>query len=134
MSWCEALFDTTILLQFYRYIINSRINIGEIMVPGVGVELIEPFKITRKSASTFVFNSPSRSPKVRSNGGQAPLSVLYSDKEMLILVHTSLDPEVSGGAAEMYTVFRNEGVVTHSTQKDSTLIGPFGVIEMGYCN
>jgi hypothetical protein len=31
-------FDTTILLQFYRYITNSRINIENIMVPGVGVE------------------------------------------------------------------------------------------------
>jgi hypothetical protein len=34
----EGHFDTTILLQFYRYITNSRINIENIMVPGVGVE------------------------------------------------------------------------------------------------
>jgi hypothetical protein len=70
------------------------------------------------------------SPTVRSNGGQAALRVLTSDKEIISLVHT-----ISGGtAAEMYTIFRTEGIVIHTQQQRSLLIGPFGVIEMGYCN
>jgi len=86
-------------------------------------------------ANTVTFiDLDTRSPKVRSNGGQASLEVLYNDGEMLTLVHTSLTPETSGGAAEMYTVFRSKGVVIHSEQKNSPLIGPFGVTEMGYCN
>jgi len=69
-------------------------------------------------------------PTVRSNGGQVPLRVLSSDKEKTSLVHTTED-----GAVEMYTIFRAEGVVIHSTQMHSPLSGhPFGVIEMGYCD
>jgi len=78
---------------------------------------------------TFI-DLDTRSPTVRSNGGQAVLRVLNSDKEVLSLGHTTVD----GTATEMYTIFRTEGVVIHSTQERSPLIGPFGVIEMGYCN
>ncbi len=78
---------------------------------------------------TFI-DLDTRSPTVRSNGGQAAFRVLNSDKEIVSLVHTTLD----GSATEMYTIFRTEGVVIHSTQLRSPLIGPFGVIEMGYCN
>jgi len=70
-----------------------------------------------------------RSPKVRTNGGQSPLTVLYSDSQMLTLASA-----YSGSDVEMYSVFRNEGIVIHSTQKTSTFIGPFGLMEMGYCN
>jgi len=77
---------------------------------------------------TFI-DLDTRSPTVRSNGGQAPLRILYRDNEMLSVLHTTSD-----GAAEMYTIFRTEGVVIHSTQMRSPLIGPFGVIEMGFCN
>jgi hypothetical protein len=69
-------------------------------------------------------------PTVRSNGGQDTLRVLSTDKETTSLVHTTVD----GTAVEMYTIFRAEGVVIHSTQQRSPLIGPFGVIEMGCCD
>jgi hypothetical protein len=78
---------------------------------------------------TFV-DLDTRSPTVRSNGGQAALRVLSRDKEVTTLVHTTVD----GNATEMYTIFPTEGVVIHSTQQHSPLFGPFGVIEMGYCN
>jgi len=60
---------------------------------------------------TFI-DLDTRSPTVRSNGGQAPLRVLYSDSEMISVIHTSLD----GSAAEMYTICRTEGVVIIAVQ------------------
>jgi len=69
-------------------------------------------------------------PKVVSNGGQASLKVLYRDGQMLTLFHSS-DPSTG---TEEYTIFLDKGVVILSQQKDAPLIGPFGVIEMGYCN
>ena len=77
---------------------------------------------------TFI-NLDTHSPTVRTNGGQSPLTVLYSDPQMLTLASA-----YSGGDVETYTVFRNDGVVIHSTQKASPFIGPFGLMEMGYCN
>jgi len=35
---------------------------------------------------------------------------------------------------ELYTIFRKQGIVIYSQQKDSIFIGPFGVLEMGYCH
>lgn len=81
-------------------------------------------------ADTVTFmDLDTRSPKVRTNGGQSPLQVLYSDPQMLTLATA-----YSGGDVELYTIFRNEGVVIHSAQKASPVIGPFGLMEMGYCN
>jgi hypothetical protein len=37
-------------------------------------------------------------------------------------------------AVESYTIFRQQGVVIYSQQKESLFIGPFGVLEMGYCH
>jgi len=82
---------------------------------------------------TFI-NLDTASPTVRSNGGQASVKVVYRDGAMVTVVHTSLTPEVSGGAAEMYTIFKQTGIIIHSQQKDSPIIGPFGVLAMGYCN
>jgi len=70
------------------------------------------------------------SPKVRSNGGQASLKVIYRDEDMLTLVHTAEEPQT----VETYTIFPNKGVVILSQQKNEALIGPFGVMEMGYCD
>jgi len=56
--------------------------------------------------------------------------VLNSDKEIVSLVHTTVDDS----ATEMYTIFRTEGVVIRSEHQRGPLIGPFGVIEMGYSN
>jgi hypothetical protein len=82
---------------------------------------------------TFI-NLDTPSPTVRSNGGQAAVKVIYRDAEMTTVVHTSLTSEIWGGAVEMYTIFKQTGVIIHSQQKDSLFAGPFGVPAMGYCN
>jgi len=69
-------------------------------------------------------------PKVQSNGGQASLKVLYKDRQLVTLVHSG----DSSDGSEVYSIFLDKGVVILSQQKDALLIGPFGVIEMGYCN
>jgi len=75
-----------------------------------------------------------KSPKVQSNGGQAPLSVLSDDGVTLQLINRrGLEPG-PGGGTEIYTIFRDKGVVLHSLQKTAFLVGPFGTLEMGYCN
>jgi len=76
---------------------------------------------------TFV-DLDTRAPKVRSNGGQATLVVAYDDGHRLTLINNKPD------GAEMYSVFRDKGVVIYTQQKNSSFIGPFGVMEMGYCN
>jgi hypothetical protein len=68
------------------------------------------------------------SPKVRSNNGQASLKVIYRDENMLTLGHTALN------VFESYTIFTKKGVVIMSQHQNEAIIGPFGVMEMGYCN
>ena len=55
--------------------------------------------------------------------------VLHDDGNQLVL----LNVQSPADAVELYTVFRKQGVVIYSQQKDSLFIGPFGVLEMGYC-
>lgn len=68
-----------------------------------------------------------KTPKVQSNGGQASLNVVYDDGQRLTLLNNQQ------AGAEMYTIFRDSGVVVYTQQKESLLIGPFGMIAMGYC-
>jgi hypothetical protein len=70
-------------------------------------------------------------PKVRSNGGQEPLQVLYRGGKTLTLIHAAASPFAS---TEVYTLFPEKGVVILSQQGDAAFIVPFGEIEMGYCN
>jgi hypothetical protein len=71
-----------------------------------------------------------KNPKLESNGGQSRLVVVFNDDEKVTLLNLGNNQT---DAAEMYTIFRKKGVVIYSQQKDSTFIGPFGVLEMGYC-
>jgi hypothetical protein len=71
-----------------------------------------------------------RAPKVQSNGGQATLSVVNDSGESVTL----LNHREGANAAELYTIFRSSGIVIYSQHQDASLIGPFGVLEMGYCN
>lgn len=70
-------------------------------------------------------NTPT--PKVQTNGGQASLNILYDDGQTIAL----LANESAG--RDLYTIFRNKGIVIYTQQKDSPFIGPFGVVMMGYC-
>lgn len=71
-----------------------------------------------------------RAPKVQSNGGQGTLSVINDSGQIITLLN---HPE-GADVAELYTIFRSTGIVIYSQQQDASLIGPFGVLEMGYCN
>ena len=71
-----------------------------------------------------------KSPKVQSNGGEANLAVVSDVGGQLTLLNVGRD----GEAVEVYTLFKDTGVVIYSQQKDSMSLGPFGVLEMGYCN
>lgn len=83
-------------------------------------------------ADTVAFlDLDTNAPKVQSNNGQASLQVLYRDARMLTLVHT--DPPSLGGP-EVYSIFLEKGVVILSQHHDDGFLGPFGVLEMGYCN
>jgi hypothetical protein len=81
-------------------------------------------------ADTVAFlDLDTNAPKVQSNNGQAALQVLYRDPQMLTLIHTE------AGDTEVYTIFLDKGVVTLSQHENSVIMGgPFGVLEMGYCN
>jgi hypothetical protein len=78
------------------------------------------------------FDLDTDAPKVRSNGGQSSLQVLYRGGRMLTLVHTA-DVPLSGDT-EVYTIFLDKGVVILNQQQDAELIGPLGATLMGYCN
>ena len=71
-------------------------------------------------------------PKSQSNGGQASLEVNYDDGDMLTLSHSALLPV--GGTVETYTIFRKKRIVIHNQQQNSAIVGPSGVLEMGFCN
>ena len=75
-------------------------------------------------------NLDTKTPTVQSNGGQASLVVVHDDGNQLVLLNLH-SPDV---AVELYTIFKQQGVVIYSQQKDSLLIGPFGVLGMGYCH
>jgi hypothetical protein len=70
------------------------------------------------------------SPKVQTNGTQSPVSVIQDSGQSMTL----LNQRQGAGAFELYTIFRSNGVVIYSRQQNGALIGPFGVLEMGYCN
>lgn len=72
----------------------------------------------------------SRTPKVQSNGGQATVIVVNDSEESI----TMLNHPGETRATELYTVFKKKGVVIYSQQKSSDFVGPFGILEMGYCN
>ncbi len=72
-----------------------------------------------------------KNPKVQSNGGQASLKVVSDDGNKITLLNTG---QAGAEGAELYTIFRNKGVVIYTQQIDAALIGPFGALEMGYCN
>jgi hypothetical protein len=98
-----------------------------------GPERVYYMASDENEADTVAFlDLDTNTPKVQSNGGQAPLKVLYKDGKMLTLIHTAQRP-LSGGT-EVYTIFRDKGIVIMSQQQDALDIGPLGVIEMGYCN
>src|SRR5580698_6085821 len=67
------------------------------------------------------FDLDTDAPKVRSNGGQSSLQVLYRGGRMLTLVHTA-DVPLSGDT-EVYTIFLDKGVVILNQQQDAELIG-----------
>jgi hypothetical protein len=71
-----------------------------------------------------------KTPKVQSNGGQGALVVVSDVGGQLTLLNLAR----AGDGAELYTIFRNTGIVIYSQQKNSAFLGPFGVLEMGYCN
>jgi len=75
-------------------------------------------------------NLDTKTPTVQSNGGQASLVVLHDDGYQLAL----LNIQSPADGIELYTIFRGQGVVIYSQQKDSLLSGPLGVLEMGYCH
>jgi hypothetical protein len=81
-------------------------------------------------ADTVSFtNLDTKTPTVQSNGGQASLLVLHDDGNQLALLNLQ-SPDVG---IEYYTIFRQQGVVVYTQQKDSLLIGDFAVLMMGYC-
>jgi hypothetical protein len=75
-------------------------------------------------------NLDTKTPTIQSNGGQASLVVLHDDGNQLAL----LNIQSPADGIELYTIFRKQGVVVYSQQKESSFIGPFGVLEMGYCH
>jgi hypothetical protein len=86
---------------------------------------------SENEADTVSFtNLDTKTPTVQSNGGQASLVVLHDDGNQLVL----LNIQSPADGIELYTIFRKQGVVIYSQQKDSIFIGPFGVLEMGYCH
>ena len=71
-------------------------------------------------------------PSVQSNGGQAPLAVLGSSADQ---IHVANKKGLAGlNAVEIYTIFRDSGVIIHTKQWRNPLLGPFATLEMGYCN
>jgi hypothetical protein len=83
-------------------------------------------------ADTVAFlDLDTNAPKVRSNGGQESLKVLYKGVRTLTLIHAAEDPFET---TEVYTIFLDKGVVILSQQGDAAMLGPYGEIEMGYCN
>jgi hypothetical protein len=86
---------------------------------------------SENEADTVSFiNLDTKTPTVQSNGGQASLVVLHDDGNRLVL----LNIQSPADGIELYTIFRKQGVVIYSQQKDSIFIGPFGVLQMGYCH
>jgi len=96
-----------------------------------GAERISYSMSTENESDTVSFiNLDTKTPTVQSNGGQASLIVLHDDSNQLTL----LNVQSPADGIELYTIFRTQGVVIYSQQKDSFFIGPFGVLEMGYCH
>ena len=56
--------------------------------------------------------------------------MLHDDGNQLVL----LNIQSPADGVELYTIFRKQGVVTYTQQKESLFIGPLGVLEMGYCH
>ena len=75
-------------------------------------------------------NLDTKTPTVQSNGGQASLVVLHDDGNQLAL----LNAQSPSDGIELYTIFRRQRVVIYSQHKQSLFVGPFGVLEMGYCH
>jgi hypothetical protein len=70
-----------------------------------------------------------KGPKVQSNGGQGILTVIRDSEASITLLN---HPE-GGDGTEMYTIFKDTGIVIYNQQKRS-FVGPLGVLQMGYCN
>jgi hypothetical protein len=96
-----------------------------------GVERVS-YSISPENESDTVsfINLDAKTPTVQSNGGQASLVKLHDDGNQLNL----LNIQSPADGIELYTIFRKQGVVIYSQQKDSIFIGPFAVLEMGYCH
>ena len=83
-----------------------------------------------ESDTVAFLNLDTKTPLVQSNGGQASLIVVHDDGDQLTLLNLQ-SPEVG---IELYTLFRKQGIVIYSQQKESLVLGPFAVLEMGYCH
>ena len=96
-----------------------------------GVERVTYSTTSENESDSVSFtNLDTKTPTVQSNGGQASLMVLHDDSNQLAL----LNIQSPADGIELYTIFRKQGVVIYSQQKDSIFIGPFAVLEMGYCH
>ena len=96
-----------------------------------GAERVAYSISTENESDTVSFiNLDTKTPTVQSNGGQASLVVLHDSGNQLVLLNNQ-SPAVG---IELYTIFRKQGIVIYSQQKDSLFIGPFGVLKMGYCH
>lgn len=115
-------FKKSLAVSFQKVVTKEEPNSPERIYYSAGDE--------NESDTVSFLDLDTKTPKVQSNGGQASLSVVNDDGQTLTL----LNIQPGSSTAEMYTIFRNTGIVIHSQQKNSLFIGPFGVIEMGYCN
>jgi hypothetical protein len=96
-----------------------------------GAERISYSTSAENESDTVSFiNLDTKTPTVISNGGQASVVVLHDGGNQLTL----LNIQSPADGVELYTIFKKQGIVIYSQQKDSSFIGPFGVLEMGYCH
>jgi hypothetical protein len=88
------------------------------------------FKVEKqKSPIQLTFaNLSGANPIMKGNGGDAPITVLKNDNEMMLLVETN-----AFGDMFLYTIFKKQKVATW--QKSYLLLdSPYAMVSMGYCN
>ena len=119
-----CLFKQSLDATYYKRITNAEPNPPARIYYGNGPE---------NEADTVSFiDLDTGHPTVQSNGGRAPLLVLTSSANQISLVNKN--GLGTAEAVEIYTIFRDSGVVVHTKQWRNPLLGPFSTLEMGYCN
>lgn len=73
-------------------------------------------------------------PKIRTNSGEFEPAIVDNNPSTITLVDINNIKSSLGHPITIYKLFKKNGILIYADANDGPIVGPFGSLEMGYCN